>query len=195
MQQGVQATQPAPTLAFVSFSAEINPNTTEALIAGISNLANHGVKQVHLLLSTPGGSVMHGITLYNTLRGLPIELTTHNVGNVDSIGAVIFLAGKRRYACAHSTFMFHGVAAGFEAKAMMPERMLIERLESVQADQKRIAAVIKAHTSIDEATVEGFFLKGVTLEAEAAKKNGLVDDIRDVQVPPGCPVLPLVFQR
>ena len=65
------------------------------------------------MLSTPGGSVMNGLNLYNVLRGLPITLTTHNVGNVDSIGNAIFLAGQIRYACPHSTFMFHGVAFNF----------------------------------------------------------------------------------
>ncbi|MGD0511561.1 MAG: ATP-dependent Clp protease proteolytic subunit, partial [Candidatus Micrarchaeaceae archaeon] len=96
--------QPRPP-AFISFSAEIVPQTTEALIAALTNFVNQGFRDINLLLSTPGGSVMHGITIYNVLRGLPITLTTHNVGNVDSIGAVIYLAGERRYACPQSTFM------------------------------------------------------------------------------------------
>ena len=47
---------------------------------------------------------MNGMNLYNFLRGLPIRLTTHNVGNVDSIGNAVFLAGEHRYACPHSPF-------------------------------------------------------------------------------------------
>ena len=66
---------------------------------------------VYLLLSSEVGSVMHGINLYNVLRALPVKLVTHNVGNVDSIGNAIFLAGEERYACQHSTFMFHGVGS------------------------------------------------------------------------------------
>ena len=54
--------------------------------------------------------VMNGLNLYNVLRGLPIELVTHKVGNVDSIGNTVLMAGSKRYACQHSTFMFHGVA-------------------------------------------------------------------------------------
>lgn len=91
---------------YVSFSAEINANTTESLIALLSDLSNKGTQRVYLMLSTPGGSVMHGITLYNVLRAFPFRLTTHNVGNVDSIGNAIFLAGEERLASPHSTFMF-----------------------------------------------------------------------------------------
>ena len=95
-----------PQIVYVSFSAEISPHTTESLLAIMSNCANQGVKTVYLLLSTPGGSVMNGLNIYNVLIGMPFELITHNVGNVDSIGNAIFLAGSKRYACPHSTFMF-----------------------------------------------------------------------------------------
>jgi ATP-dependent protease ClpP protease subunit len=100
-------------LVYVSFSAEINPTSTESLINVMANCANSKVHNVYLLLSTLGGIVMNGFNLYNVLRGMPFELTTHNVGNVNSIGNVIFLAGTKRYATANATFMFHGV--GFDA--------------------------------------------------------------------------------
>ena len=49
----------------------------------MANCATQGVKTVYLALSTPGGDVAQGITLYNLLRGMPFKLITHNVGNVD----------------------------------------------------------------------------------------------------------------
>ncbi len=82
--------QKAP-IVYVSFSAEINQNTTESLIALMTNCATMEVSKVCLLLSTPGGSVMNGLNTYNILLGLPFELITHNIGNVDSIGNAIFL--------------------------------------------------------------------------------------------------------
>jgi len=58
---------------------------------------------------------MHGMNLYNVLRAMPFKLITHNVGNVDSIGNAVFLARAERYACPHSTFMFHGVGIAEQA--------------------------------------------------------------------------------
>lgn len=98
----VQAPDPPPPAAYVSFSGEINVGTTELLLATMANVANQGIPEVHLLISTPGGSVMNGINIYNVLRGLPLKLVTHNVANVDSIGNAIFLAGEERYACANT---------------------------------------------------------------------------------------------
>jgi ATP-dependent protease ClpP protease subunit len=92
----------------------------------MANLAHQGVARVHLLLSTPGGGAMHGITLYNTLRGFPFELITHNVGCVNSIGNAVFLAGGKRYACPRSTFMFHGVGFDVTGTIRLEEKLLLE---------------------------------------------------------------------
>jgi len=90
---------------FISFSAEVNQNTAENLMGIFAQRLNQGIKDSYLLLSSPGGSVMNGITIYNFLKSLPINLTTHNIGIVDSIANVIFLAGKTRYAVKNSSFL------------------------------------------------------------------------------------------
>jgi hypothetical protein len=75
-----------PNRVYISFSAEINPNTTESLIATVANVVNQGKAEVYLMISTPGGSVMYGLNVYNVLRAFPVKLITLNVGNVDPIG-------------------------------------------------------------------------------------------------------------
>jgi hypothetical protein len=57
------------------------------------------------------------------------------MGNIDSIGNAIFLAGKTRKACTHSTFMFHGV--GFDIHQRLEEKNLREGLDSILATQRR----------------------------------------------------------
>ncbi len=52
---------PNPNIAYVSFSAEISPHTTESLLAVMANCANQRISTVYLMLSTPRGSVMNGI--------------------------------------------------------------------------------------------------------------------------------------
>ncbi|HVA05475.1 MAG TPA: ATP-dependent Clp protease proteolytic subunit [Acidimicrobiales bacterium] len=136
MTNPVPTQQAPPERVFISFSAEINANTTESLIAAMAQCANQNVPEVHLLLSTPGGMVMNGMNLYNVLKAMPFTLITHNVGNVDSIGNAIFLAGERRLACKHSTFMFHGVAFGTPGPTNLDEKALRENLGSVGAGPK-----------------------------------------------------------
>jgi len=187
---------PGQAPVFVSFSAEVIPATTEALIKTFADLANKGCREVHLLLSTPGGSVMHGMNVFNVLRAMPFTLTTHNVGSVNSIGNVIFLAGERRYACPHATFMFHGVGFDVPQGFRLEEKLLRERLDGIRADQARIAKIIEERASFtDTAEIEGLFLEAATKDPAYAKAKGIVTEVRDVMVPPGAPFIQLAFQR
>jgi hypothetical protein len=93
--------------------------------------------------------------------------------------------------------MFHGVANQFQAQGVvsLTEKDLNERLDSVRADQHRIGAIIKDRTKLDEATIGGLFLQAKTHDSGFALGCGIVHEIREVQIPPGVPVISLVFQR
>lgn len=185
----------APDTLYVSFISEISQVATESLLAVCANLANQGVQKVYLLLASPGGSVMAGIAAYNILRAMPFHLITHNVGNVNSIANVIFLAGKERYASPGATFMFHGVGFDTPAQMRFEQKMLRERLDGIIADEKKIGEVISTRTGIPSDDVVKLFYEAVTKDTDYAKAHRIIDDVRDVQIPQGAPVHQLVFQR
>jgi ATP-dependent protease ClpP protease subunit len=182
-------------VAYVSFVADIAPQPTQGLLRACTELVQKGFTEVHLLLSTPGGRVDNGITLFNLLRAFPFKLITHNVGAVNSIGNVVFLAGAERYACPNSTFMFHGVGFDITTAVRFEEKLLRERLDSITADQAQIANIIEQRASFaGPAEIKELFLEAVTKDPPYAKAKGIIHDIRDVKVPAGVPVFQLVFQ-
>jgi ATP-dependent Clp protease protease subunit len=150
---------------------------------------------MHLLLSTPGGAVQYGITIYNFLRSLPIRVVTHNLGNVDSIGLVIFLAGEERYACPHTTFMLHGVALQVPVPTSLFERNFKDSLSRLSADQERIKGIYSDRSQITMDEAERLFLQETTLTAVEAVGRGIVHEVRQLNIPAGSPVLQLVFNR
>lgn len=181
-------------VVYVIFTAEIRAQTTESLIAVLANCVTQKVKTVHLLMSTPGGDVGHGIALYNVMKGMPFKLITHNTGNVDSIGNAIFLAGEERYACPHSVFMFHGVGQ-VVSNRRLEEKDARELLDGIAADHKRIGSILKERTEIDEAAAQELFREAQTKDVAFAVSAGIVHEIRDVNIPHGSTVVSLVFQR
>ncbi len=180
---------------YVVFSTDVNPTTAETLLATMADCANAGVEEVTLVLATTGGQVASGLNLYNVLKGMPFRLVTHNAGNVDSIGNAVFLAGAPRYAAPNTTFMFHGVAFKGGDGLIMDEKATKDRLESLQADKNKIAEVITERTKVDAATVDRMFTQGQLVSATDAVGLGIVDEVRNVQLTPGAPVLSLVFKR
>jgi len=180
--------------AYISLSAEINVSTTEQIIATAFNLVTQGYNRLYFLASTPGGGVMNGINVYNILRGLPAKIIFHNVGNIDSIGNAIFLSGDERYACPHSTFMFHGV--GFDmANVRIEQKNADEMLNGILADQKRIADIMVERTHLNTVEAADLFKEARTKDAAYAASKGIVLDVRDINIPAGSPIFSLVFQR
>ena len=186
--------QRAP-LVYVSFSAEINPTTTENLINAMGGLANKEVQEVYLFLSTPGGDIQCGMNLYNMLKGMPFELTTHNTSNVSSVGITVFLAGKKRYATPNATFMFHGVGFTLSQNQRLEERLLREKLNGVLTEQKRIGDIITQNTKIPADEVAKLFKQAQTKDASWAIDKGIIHEIRDAQLATGCPVISFIFKR
>jgi ATP-dependent Clp protease protease subunit len=186
-------TSPGPTTAtYISFSGPINQMSTQLVISQVVGLVTQGVTDIHLLMSTPGGEVMSGITLYNTLRGLPIHLTTHNVGNVDSIGTAVYLAGERRLACAQATFMFHGVGFATNGIQQFQERRLLEHLEALRADQGRINAILQERSKLTAEECERLTLQQQTKDSSYAVGHGIAHRVQAVHVPLGSRLVSMV---
>ncbi len=170
---------------YIYFSCKVNDDFAAALITTVVSMHESGVDNITLLLSTTGGSVMDGINVYNVFRALPINLETHNVGSVEFIGNVIFAAGKRRYACSHSIFMFHGVSWTAANDAVLDAKALGERLELVKSDNKRIGAIIGDHTSLKGEELDQLFTGDRFKDPVWAKDVGFINEICDPVLPAG----------
>lgn len=95
------------TVHIIHFTGPINASTCGNLITTCSRAVQQGAERLQLNIATMGGECSYGFSLYNFLRSLPVRVDTHNLGTVESMGNILFLAGERRTACAMSKFLFH----------------------------------------------------------------------------------------
>jgi len=127
---------------YLRFLAPVNPQSTDALFKAIDSFYSKNCERLHLLISSPGGSVFHGLSVYNFIKGAPYEVCTYNFGSVDSIGVVIFCAGSKRYCVPHARFLIHGVRLNINGNSSFDEKQLEEQLKGLRIDQQNIARVI-----------------------------------------------------
>jgi len=188
---------PPPKIVYLSFSAEVDVKTVEQLLAFCASKVNEGCTEIHIGLSTGGGHVREGVNAYHVLRGLPVKLVMYNTGAVDSIGNAIFLAGEERYACKGTTFMFHGVGVqvGGGPQVRLDAPTLIDRLELIVSDNKKIAGIISSRTSIKAKEAADLFTEQATKDTTYAEKNGIIHAAREFKVPRGVPIFQLAFNR
>lgn len=181
------ADRPLPTV--IRFFAPVNAASTNTLQSAIDQRLGAGVTEFILLISSPGGTVLHGLTAYNYLKGLPAQLITHNCGSVDSIGVVLFCAGSRRLSVPHARFLLHGVSAGFDQGARLEEKQLEERLKGLQIDMLNIARVIASNTGKTEQEVNQAMLDRTTLDPSDAREWGLVHSIESALFQQGSDII------
>ncbi|HEY5624992.1 MAG TPA: ATP-dependent Clp protease proteolytic subunit [Dehalococcoidia bacterium] len=174
---------------YVKWFAPVNDATTQNLMGVLDDALNNGVQHVVLLISSPGGNVYNGLSAHNYLRGLPIEVTTHNFGSCDSIGAVVFCAGSKRFSVPHARFLLHGVQMQFGKGGSLEETQLEERLKSLRSDTGNIAGVIASAAGKSVEDVHEAMRQRTVLSAEEALAFGLVHEVKEALVPSGARLL------
>jgi ATP-dependent Clp protease, protease subunit len=162
---------------YVKFFAPVTPDSVNALMQAIDRKLSQGAKRMGLLISTPGGDVFQGLSAYNYLKGVPLEITTQNFGSIDSIGIVLFCAGSKRLCVPHARFLLHGVMANFAGPVSLEERQLEERLKGLQIDMGAIARIIANAALKDPQSVINDMRNRITLMGEQAVEYGLVHEI------------------
>ncbi len=172
-------TAPDSNTCHIRFFANVDESSIKTLISHVDQQLAQGVRRFALLISSGGGTVFHGLSAYNYLKGIPAEVVTHNFGSVDSIGVVIFCAGSKRYSVPHARFLLHGVQSNFPAGASLEEKQLEERLKGHRIDTENIAGVIAANCGKSEEEVHRAMLDRATLNPEQAVEWGLVHEIKE----------------
>ena len=175
--------------AAIRFLAPVNNQTADQLFKAIDTKTSQGCKRLHLLISSPGGSVFHGLSLYNYLKGIPVEVYTYNFGSVDSIGVVIYCAGKKRFSVPHSRFLIHGVKFNINGNLSIDEKQMEEYLKGLQIDQRNIAKVISDNTKKTMEDIERDMHNRTTLNPDEAKAYGLTHEVSSELVRPGIEML------
>ena len=179
----------------IRFFAPVIDATVNALMSTIDQKMKQGTKDFVILISSPGGSVIHGLSAYNYLKGLPASITTHNFGSVDSIGIVIYCAGSKRLSVPQARFLFHGVSAQFRGEQNLDEKLLEERLKGLRIDMENIAKVIAANTGKSAEDVTNAMFERITLNPAEAQSWGLVHEINSKLFEEGSEVAAIQFQQ
>ena len=170
---------------YIRLLAPITPDTANALLQSIDNLLKMKVEKIHLLISSPGGDVSQGIAIHNYLKHLPIELSTYNIGIVDSIGVIIYCAGKNRFCDSRARFLIHNPKLNLQGTFQLDEKQLSEFLKSLQNDKENIAGIISDTTGHAISEIMDLMSQPTTFTEKEAKELGLVNSISELIIPFG----------
>ncbi len=175
-------------MQYILFTADVQTAQIAKLRNALAMASNAG-NEIYLLISSGGGSVFEGLSIGAFMKTLPIAITTHNIGQTDSIANVIFAAGTKRVANTHASFMFHGVSMHYEKQDFI-ESQLQEQYLQVKRLRESIATAFATYSGLNVADAQALMVSGATiLSAQEALSKTIVHEIRDASIPPGSQVV------
>lgn len=132
-------------------------------------------KDISLYVNSPGGSVTATLAIYDTMNYIKPNVSTICVGIAASGGAVLLAAGEKgkRFCLPNSEVMIHQVMGGAEGQASDIE---IEARHILRVKEKLNHILVK-HTGKPLSQIERDTDRNYFMDAEEAKKYGLIDSI------------------
>ena len=160
----------------IFLGTEINDYTANTIQAQLLYLdSNDPGKDISIYINSPGGSVIAGLGIYDTMQFITSDVATMCTGLAASMGAVLLVAGQegKRSALPHARVMIHQPLGGVQGQASDIE---IEARE-IQKFKKELYTIIAEHSHTPYDKVWADSDRNYWMTAEEAKEYGMVDQV------------------
>lgn len=159
----------------ISLFGEIDQDSARSTVGKLLALAAEGNDPITLYLSSPGGHVESGDSIYDVIRFIEPKVRIVGTGWVGSAAFLIYLAAERenRFALANTRFLIHQPAGGFGGAAADIE---IHAREIIKM-RARINQIIAERTGQPLERIEQDTERDYWMTAEEAKEYGAVGRI------------------
>ncbi|MBM4166276.1 MAG: ATP-dependent Clp endopeptidase proteolytic subunit ClpP [Ignavibacteria bacterium] len=132
-------------------------------------------KDIHVYISSPGGSVTSGLAIYDTMQYIRAEVSTICIGMAASMAAVLLAGGAKgkRMALPNSRIMIHQPWGGVQGTASD----ISIQAEEILRMKKRINEILVHHSGKPLEQIEKDTDRDFYMSSQDAKEYGLVDNI------------------
>lgn len=155
---------------------EINDQTANLIIAQLLYLEGKDPdKDIMMYINSPGGSVVAGLAIYDTMNYIKCDVCTICVGMAASMAAVLLSSGAKgkRFALPNSEVMIHQPLGGFQGQASD----IKIHADHIMKTRKLLNKILSENSGVDIAKIEVDTDRDNYMSAEEAKKYGLIDKI------------------
>lgn len=174
---------------YIIFTADVQIAQIARLRTALTEAINAGEQEIYLAISSGGGLVAEGIAIAALIKSLPAKVTTHNIGQTDSVANVIFAAGTKRLANPNANFLFHGVTQTLN-NAVLSEAQVKELYSTTVRLREMIASNFSTYSGMSLADVTSLMTNGASiLSAQESLTKGITHEVRDFMIPPASQIV------
>lgn len=155
---------------------EVNDVTAGLVIAQLLFLeAEDPDKDIYLYINSPGGAITAGMGIYDTMQYIKPDVSTICVGMAASMGAFLLASGAKgkRFALPNSEIMIHQPSGGFQGQATD----INIHAKRILRTKEKLNKILSENTGKSLEQIEKDAERDYFMEADEAKKYGLIDDV------------------
>ncbi len=132
-------------------------------------------RDVQMFINSPGGSVMAGLGIYDTMQYISPDVGTICTGMAASMGAVLLTAGTKgkRTGLFHSRVMIHQPLGGMQGQVTDMEIYY----NLIKEEQKALYDILATHTGQDYDKIKEDCDRDYWMTAKEALDYGLIDEV------------------
>ncbi|MDP3830053.1 MAG: ATP-dependent Clp protease proteolytic subunit [Ignavibacteriaceae bacterium] len=139
------------------------------------------VKDIHMYINSPGGSVSAGLAIYDTMKYIKPDVATICVGLAASMGAILLAGGaaNKRTALPHSKIMIHQPwVGGLQGQTTDIEIHAKEMIKT----RDTLYEILAEHTGKSYDEIFKNCERDYFMSSEEAKKYKIIDNILEKRV-------------
>lgn len=155
---------------------EVNDVTASLVVAQILFLESEDpTKDINLYINSPGGSVVAGMAIYDTMQYVKCDVSTICMGMAASMGAFLLAGGTKgkRYALPNAEIMIHQPSGGAQGQAT--EIKIVA--EQILKTKEKLNKILAENTNQPIEVIERDTERDNYMSAEESLAYGIIDKV------------------
>lgn len=155
---------------------EVNDVTASLVVAQMLFLESEDpAKDINLYINSPGGSVVAGMAIYDTMQYVKCDVSTICMGMAASMGAFLLAGGKKgkRYALPNAEIMIHRPSGG--ARGQATEIRIAA--EQILKTREKLNKILAENTGQPIEVIDRDTERDNYMSSEEALEYGIIDKV------------------
>ena len=154
---------------------EVNEDSATAIVSQLLYLDSENNNDITLLINSPGGSVIDGLAIYDTMNRIKSKISTIVTGQASSMGAFLLSSGEKgmRKASKSSRIMIHSIGHGYQGNI---HDTRVSHAES-EFLQTYLTDILVTNTGQKSSKVKKDMERDKFMSAEEALAYGIIDEV------------------
>ncbi len=136
-------------------------------------------QEISLYINSNGGSIIHGLAIYDTIRHIKAPVSTVCYGMAASMGAFLLSCGAkgRRFALPHSRILIHQPLIHAQQAMSRPQTAIQRMADSIKKSREELEKIMADNIGKPIEVIHADCERDNWMSAEEALAYGIIDGI------------------